>query len=145
MSPHQYISELVPLADYMQQELGYDIHRLPQQVSCPLHTDRKPSMRLYYPKDRGGYCFSCGKSYTSFQLHQKLYNLSYPETIEQMTKIFNIDLSKIQDNTPQVKSSDNQISKKVTALVNQVKGHPKGLLTNFDKLSEKVYKLLYKD
>lgn len=80
------INSAITLLDYLNAnnltEHTISENHLPLSISCPLHIDRKPSFRLYRPADRGGYCFSCGKAYTAFSMHQALNNTSYEETIE---------------------------------------------------------------
>lgn len=95
MSQAQDISEQVTLFDYLK-HIGYlDISEsnLPINISCPTHIDNKPSMRLYSPKNRDGYCFSCGTSYNSFQMHRKLNDLDYYETVQYFLENFEINLS----------------------------------------------------
>lgn len=81
---HEIINNLVSLLDYLNDNNITDFKesQLPLSISCPLHTDRKPSFRLYRPKDKGGYCFSCGKAFTAFSIHRALNNISYRETVQ---------------------------------------------------------------
>lgn len=142
MSPAQYISQQVPLADYLEQHLSYNIYRLPLQISCPLHTDRKPSMRLYAPKEKDGFCFSCGKSYTSFQMHQAIYSLSYKDTVKQLAEMFNIDLTQYDKSqqTDKHYAKDYVIAPLVYQCVEHIKRTPNKLSKNFDILANKIYK-----
>lgn len=92
------INEKVSLADYLSRGLNYSIgdNDLPKSVSCPLHKDEKPSLRLYYPKDRGGFCFSCGRSLTAFYVHKELSNDSFSECVRFFIQNFS-DLVSIND------------------------------------------------
>lgn len=143
MTPAQYISQQVPLADYLEQHLDYKIHRLPQQISCPLHADRKPSMRLYAPKEKDGFCFSCGKSYTSFQMHQQLYSLSYKDTMQQLSEMFSLDMSRYDKaEKTEFYLSDKKVAPLVSRCVQHIKRNPSKLPKNFDKLADKIYKAI---
>lgn len=86
LKPHQIINNNISLLEYLNtHQLTQNTikeSQLPIQISCPLHKDNKPSFRLYRPKENGGYCFSCGKAYTAFSMHQALNETSYKETIE---------------------------------------------------------------
>lgn len=143
MSPSQYLSQKIPLADYLEHHLNHNVYRLPLQISCPLHTDKKPSMRLYAPKEKDGFCFSCGKSYTSFQMHQSLYDLSYRETMEQLAEMFEIDLS-MYNKDKEVKRylSDSTIAPLVIDCVAHIKTIPNKLPQNFDRLAYKIHKAI---
>lgn len=78
------INDKVPLVDFLSRGLGYSLsdNDLPKSVSCPLHKDEKPSLRLYYPKERGGFCFSCGRSLTSLYTHKFLSGDSFNECVK---------------------------------------------------------------
>lgn len=92
------ISDNVSLVDYLSRGLGYSVSDsdLPRSVSCPLHKDEKPSLRLYYPKDRGGFCFSCGKSLTSFYVHRLVSNDSFSDSVRYFLNNFS-DLVSLED------------------------------------------------
>lgn len=137
----------VPLADYLEKELNYKIHRLPQSVSCPMHEDKKPSMRLYNPKERGAYCFSCGKAYTTYSVHRGLNNWSFKEIVNYFIENYNVDLSSINDVGSQYNShrlSDKNIAYWMIKQNNHIKGSPSSVLTNFERLADKL-QLAYKE
>ena len=85
------IDNQVTLYRYLTEHLQLDIPtKLPTSISCPLHKDNKPSLRLYSPDNRGGYCFSCGKSYNAISMHQAYYSLTFNETLNQLVELFNL-------------------------------------------------------
>lgn len=49
-------------------------------VSCPLHTDRTPSMVIY--QTNSFYCFSCHSGGDSIKFVMKLYNLNFVDAIK---------------------------------------------------------------
>lgn len=105
LKPHQIINNNISLLEYLNtHQLTPNTikeSQLPIQISCPLHKDNKPSFRLYRPKENGGYCFSCGKAYTAFSMHQALNGTSYKDTInyfKQAQEFQYLNLSQLIDN-----------------------------------------------
>ena len=87
------IDKSIAISDYLAQELDISIPYLPISISCPLHKDEKPSMRLYKPKERGAYCFSCGRAYTTSFIHAKLNpHLNFTQALRDLMKKFNIQI-----------------------------------------------------
>lgn len=88
-------SDEVSLIDYLNDVLGMNIDKayLPRNISCPLHTDKKPSLRLYSPENRDGYCFSCGKYYSAITIHQAMTGCNVYEANKYIAETFNIDIS----------------------------------------------------
>lgn len=143
-SPLEQIISEVTLFDYLTQELNYSItlNQLPMNVSCPLHTDRKPSMRLYNPAENNGYCFSCGKAYNSFTIHQQLHNLSYIETSRELSKLFNIEITYKKNPTRQQNSQlfDKKVSECNIKAIQHIKNNPSKIAKNFSILEKRMFR-----
>jgi DNA primase len=58
-----------------------------QQVSCPFHTDRHPSARVY---EDHLFCFTCGKSWDAIDLVQQTYGLTYLAAVEWLESEFQV-------------------------------------------------------
>jgi DNA primase len=63
-------------------------------ISCPFHTDKTASMKIY-PGKRGFYCFGCGAAGSAIDFAMKLFNLSFRDACARLNADFNlgIDLS----------------------------------------------------
>lgn len=92
--PSDLVRARLPLLSYLNEYLNMGIAEssLPKNISCPLHRDNKPSMRLYTPIENGGYCFSCGKAYDAISMHSSLHGISYFEAMKQLARDLNISL-----------------------------------------------------
>lgn len=55
--------------------------------SCPFHTDKHPSMKIYADH---GYCFSCGTYVDSIGLVQRLYECSAVEALDRIKADFGL-------------------------------------------------------
>ena len=53
-------------------------------AKCLWHTEKQASMK-YYEKENRAHCFSCGKSFDSIDIAQKVWGLSFKETIKKLT------------------------------------------------------------
>lgn len=114
------INREIPVVDFLNQELGYGVGAIPMNVSCPFHKDNKPSMRLYSPKERGAYCFSCGKSYNTFDIAKYTYSLQgiegVKQTIDRLSRVFNIKLELSEE----VEADFEYNNKEVASLISKV-------------------------
>lgn len=139
--PSDLVRARLPLLDYLNDSLNMGIAEssLPKSISCPLHTDNKPSLRLYNPKENGGYCFSCGKAYDSISMHSHLHGISYFEAMKQLAQDLNISLD-ITQLEPQDKDT-----KELVGLVKHnmqyIKTQP-NLPENFDALARDIYRAI---
>ena len=110
-------------------------------VSCPLHKDIKPSLRIYAPATRGGYCFSCGKAYTSASMHQALTQCSHAELKAYFEAHFSLNLSHAT-HTPTKQVNHAKIAKIVAPLAyNHITAQPDitKRLNNFIKLESYIF------
>lgn len=55
--------------------------------SCPFHTDKHPSMKIYQDH---GYCFSCNTRVDNISLVQKLYDCNSVEALEKIKTDFGL-------------------------------------------------------
>lgn len=58
-------------------------------VSCPFHSDRTPSMKLY---KTSFFCFGCGATGDTITLASKMLNVSPCEALERLNRVFNLGL-----------------------------------------------------
>lgn len=56
--------------------------------SCPFHTDKHPSMKIYQDH---GYCFSCNTRVDNISLVQKLYDCNPVEALEKIKTDFGLN------------------------------------------------------
>ena len=54
-------------------------------AKCIFHNDLQPSMR-YYEESNRVHCFSCGKSWDSIDVYQKLNNCSFKESVNKLNE-----------------------------------------------------------
>ena len=134
------IKERLSLIDYLNNYQGVriDERSLPKNISCPLHKDNKPSLRLYSPKENGGYCFSCGKAYDAISVHKELNGLDYGTALRELARDLNIEVT----SSPRVDKSKfkTELAKAVkanTALLKQENMKP-NIAKNFDIFAKKV-------
>lgn len=57
--------------------------------SCPFHTERTPSMRVY-PADDSFYCFGCGAHGDVIDLVKQLFGLSFKDAVEKLAADFGL-------------------------------------------------------
>ena len=63
------------------------------KVLCPFHDDKSPSMHI--SEDKGLYhCFVCKAGGNLVQFIKEFKNLTYPETLEEISNFFNIKIPK---------------------------------------------------
>lgn len=58
-------------------------------VCCPLHNEKTPSMKIY---QKDFHCFGCGEHGDTISFVQKIFNLSFPETLKKIDADFNLNL-----------------------------------------------------
>ena len=68
----------------------YNIKAKNKMCSCPFHTDKNPSMKIY---DKTFYCFSCNRTGDLIQFVQYLFNLSFKEAMKKIDYDFNLNLN----------------------------------------------------
>lgn len=68
---------------------GDGIHK--NQVCCPFHHDRKPSMHIY-DGSRGWFCFVCNEGGDVIQFVQKYFSLTFKEAVEKLNNDFHLGL-----------------------------------------------------
>lgn len=140
-TPSDQINARLPLLHYLNNylHLNIDEHTLPRNISCPLHTDNKPSMRLYTPLDRGGYCFSCGKAYNAISVHAQLQGISYYEAMQQLAKDLNITIDASPKKLKQDKT--NELIEIITQSMSYIRQRP-NLAQEFDRLTRDIHRAL---
>ena len=67
-------------ADYVSALLGAPVGR-DRKVSCPFHTDARPSLHVYPTAAQGWHCFSCRRGGTVYDLASELWGLQ-PRGVE---------------------------------------------------------------
>ena len=58
-------------------------------MCCPFHNEKTPSMRIY---DKDFHCFGCGEHGDIVSFVQKLFNLSFPETLRRIDADFGLNI-----------------------------------------------------
>lgn len=127
------------LYDYLRDYQGLTLseRQLPLNISCPLHTDNKPSLRLYSPKDRDGYCFSCGKSYGSVSMHAALTGATAYEANRELADFLGIELDDSLEGEREYKTSTKLVD--IAREVKVIKSLPESKLKkNFRILERKI-------
>lgn len=66
-------------------------------ASCPFHTDKTPSMRVY-PGKRGFCCFSCGEAGDVIHFTQKLFGIPFRDAMRKLNVDFGLNI--LMDGTP---------------------------------------------
>lgn len=137
------IKDKLPLVDYLNDYLSarIDERSLPKNVSCPLHKDNKPSLRLYTPKENGGYCFSCGKAFDAISLHKELNGLKFYEAVEELARDLKIEISKERVHFDKKDSRNHALADAVIqnlAFIKQPQLKPK-IAVNFDIFARRVH------
>lgn len=134
------IREALPLLDYLNQYQGLGISEseLPKNISCPLHKDNKPSMRLYRPKENGAYCFSCGKAFDAISMHQALNGMEYKDAVKELAKGLGIKGEYTPRFEGQRQAELVEAIKANTALLKEPRYKGK-MARNFDIFARKVY------
>lgn len=58
-----------------------------RKALCPFHKENTPSLHLY-PKTNSTYCFgSCGKSYDSIAIYQKLHSVDFLTAVDDLNRL----------------------------------------------------------
>ena len=58
-------------------------------ISCPFHSEKTPSMKIY---DKDYHCFGCGEHGDVITFVQKLFNLSFQEALKKIDIDFGLNL-----------------------------------------------------
>lgn len=58
-------------------------------MCCPFHLEKTPSMRIY---DKDYHCFGCGEHGDVITFVQKLFNISFPDTLKKIDIDFGLNL-----------------------------------------------------
>lgn len=135
------IKATLPLLDYLNEyhNLGVGERELPRNISCPLHRDNKPSLRLYSPKTNEGYCFSCGKAYDAITMHQHIRGISYGEAVRDLAKDLNIPLESANFEPKGQKAKE--LANLVSENMKLVKSADAEMIPlDFDILARKIYR-----
>lgn len=135
------IKATLPLLDYLNEyhNLGIGERELPKNISCPLHRDNKPSLRLYSPKTNEGYCFSCGKAYDAITMHQHIRGISYGEAVRDLAKDLNIPLESANFEPKGQKAKE--LADLVSENMKLVKSADTDMIPlDFDTLARKIYR-----
>ena len=69
---------------------GYKIDRK-GFICCPFHHEKSPSMKIY-AGDRGYNCFGCGENGDSISFVQKLFELSFQDTLRKIDTDFGLNI-----------------------------------------------------
>lgn len=91
--------ESVNLLEYIAQT--YNVHRINDDswaISCPLHRDKTPSLKIT-PSKNMFHCFSCGFSGTILQWMIKIEGLSFPQAVAKLSAMTGIDATKYRQST----------------------------------------------
>ena len=58
-------------------------------MCCPFHNEKTPSMKIF---EKDYHCFGCGENGDVINFVQKLFNLSFPDTLKKIDVDFNLNL-----------------------------------------------------
>lgn len=58
-------------------------------MCCPFHLEKTPSMKIF---EKDYHCFGCGANGDVITFVQKLFNLSFPDTLKKIDVDFNLNL-----------------------------------------------------
>ena len=67
---------------------GYEPNRA-KFICCPFHNEKTPSMKIY---EQDFHCFGCGEHGDVISLVQKLFGLSFPDTLKKIDIDFGLNL-----------------------------------------------------
>jgi hypothetical protein len=67
---------------------GYKVDRK-RFMRCPFHNEKTPSMRIY---DKDFHCFGCGEHGDIVSFVQKLFNLSFTDTLRKIDADFGLNI-----------------------------------------------------
>ena len=118
-------NESVSVEQAFLQELGLHVHA-GQQIVCPFHADKTPSMKVY-GGERGAYCFGqCGRTYTAFSVVKHQHDdLSYPDLLDYIQQTYQV--------TPPTDDEDSGSTTSVDSLIAQEYSNLEGYVA-FDNI-----------
>ena len=67
---------------------GYQPNRA-KFICCPFHNEKTPSMKIY---EQDYHCFGCGEHGDAISFVQKLFGLSFPDTLKKIDLDFRLNL-----------------------------------------------------
>lgn len=67
---------------------GYEPNKA-KFICCPFHNEKTPSMKIY---EQDFYCFGCGEHGDVISFVQKLFGLSFPDTLKKIDIDFGLNL-----------------------------------------------------
>lgn len=67
-----------------------------ERISCPFHTDARPSMAFYMSGELKYKCFGCGVQGNAVNFVKDLYGISYPAALRKITQDFKLTSSSLQ-------------------------------------------------
>ena len=67
---------------------GYEPNRA-KFICCPFHNEKTPSMKIY---EQDFHCFGCGEHGDTISFVQKLFGLSFPDTLKKIDIDFGLNL-----------------------------------------------------
>ena len=67
---------------------GYEPNRA-KFIHCPFHSEKTPSMKVY---EKNYHCFGCGEHGDVISFVQKLFGLSFPDTLKKIDMDFGLNL-----------------------------------------------------
>lgn len=68
---------------------GYEPNRA-GFISCPFHSDKTPSIKVYNDIGKGFYCFGCGAGGSVIDFAMKLFDISFQQAIARLSFDFGI-------------------------------------------------------
>lgn len=69
---------------------GYALNKA-RFICCPFHKEKTPSLKIYL-KDNSFHCFGCGASGDVIKFVQKLFGLTFPETLKKIDMDFGMNI-----------------------------------------------------
>lgn len=85
-----FINNKYHVAEILERERGDSIPDHDHSVSCVLHSDKDPSLRVYAEMGRHSYCFSCGKTLTPYGILKAITGFSWNEIIDYLEQEYSL-------------------------------------------------------
>ncbi len=137
------VFKVLGISDYKKSSNGY------YYLSSPLRKDKDSSFVVFYGAKRKAWIYydkKLGWSGTLIDLWQKLFNLSYEDTIKDLRKVFNINLleeREIKINSDLTLKNIKKIVQKLKERVSKLEEENLKQRKNYDELKEKLsFKIL---